>query len=54
MIEAFRSSQEQTIVTLVLSTAGTLFSSVCLIVNIAYRKHRLVQLLIPKAILMND
>ena len=39
--EDYQESYEQTIITLVLSVTGMLFSCVCLAVNIAYRKHRL-------------
>ena len=39
--EDYQESYEQTIITLVLSVTGMLFSCVCLVVNIAYRKHRL-------------
>ena len=41
-IEAYKASKEQTIVTMILSLGGIMFSFACLAVNIAYRKHRLV------------
>ncbi|KAJ7352860.1 hypothetical protein OS493_033402 [Desmophyllum pertusum] len=43
----YREPKQQTIITLALSSLGMLFSSGCLIVNIVYRKHRVIKMSSP-------
>ncbi|XP_078371637.1 gamma-aminobutyric acid type B receptor subunit 2-like [Oculina patagonica] len=45
--EIYRATRQQTIITVVLSSFGMLFSLGCLVMNILYRKHRMIKMSSP-------